>query len=387
MSSPPVPGNDQVVTESGRIVPELKIDASHFIDQVCVLYGPTKTGKTYIVKTIMKLLVTLIDQVIVVSPTEPMNHSYQGIVPQALMHYRVWMPDPAAKQGKKVKADDAKKGAERFLDNIWKRQEMAAANYAAANNKIALVSLFNRLPEKWRMEGVRIINMLNGKRRGVIAKVRAKYRADEGQCEEKVKEVNDKFGAMLVLIYKMRIAPHVEHLIDGGGLGKAEKDCLRHIKLNPRMLLIFDDCAAELKPLFKSVLFRKIFYQGRHVFITCIVCCQDDTDVPPELRKNARIVGYTSPAVASVTFSRANNGFTKETAAFVREAIPAVFQGHRKLVYIREDDTARNFYTLKVPVPRAFEFGSPALRELCGAVEPSGVTLDKENPYYSVYAQ
>lgn len=371
-----------LITESGKRIPELQLQASHFLDRVAVLYGPTKTGKTVIVKHAMKLVHGHIDQVFVIAPTEPSNRSYEGIVDAPLIHYRMYAPDPSNPK----KEDDAK-GPARFLEGFYKRQEMMAAIYTRANDLKTLASLYARLPQKTRAEGLKTVEILNKKREHAIMTIRRRFADNKPQADEKIKETDDKFKQILALIYKKYIIPFYESLMAMKDLTEDETYSLQYINFNPRLLLIFDDCAAQLKPLFNKEIFRKVFYQGRHVFISCIICCQDDTDLPANLRKNALLSIFTDPVVASSNFDRGSNKFSKPQKQFVAEAVPEIFGvNHRKLVYIREDDKRQNFYHLTATKFPKFKFGSPALLELCTAVKSAGVTMDTSNPYFSTFA-
>ena len=87
---------------------------------------------------------------------------------------------------------------------------------------------------------------------------------------------------------------------------------MAYLELNPRVLLVFDDAAAEIKSYFNKPIFRKIFYQSRHSFITSVFAVQDDSDLPPNLRKNVALSLFMTPAVAKSNFDRASNKYSKE---------------------------------------------------------------------------
>lgn len=368
-----------LVTESGKRVPELQLHSSHFLDKVAVIFGPTRTGKTVIVKHGMKLINEHVDQVLVVSPSELSNRSYDGVVDAPLIHYRLWLPDPT-----NSKKDDGTKGAIRFLEALCKRQEMMASIYSKANDLKTLARLYGRLPKADRVEGLKYVELVNKKRERVVGRVRDQYGSEKAKLDEKIKEVNEKFMSMLILLYKKYIVPHYEALLARPDLTEDERYSLHYLNFNPRILIIFDDCAAELKVLFSKENFKSIFYRGRHSFISCIICCQDDTDLPTNLRKNARLSIFTEPIVASSNFDRASNKFSKQIKQYVADIVQDVFQGHRKLAYIRDDTT--QFYHVTATQFPTFKFGSNALQELCNTVKTTGMTIDASNPYYSAFA-
>jgi Cdc6-like AAA superfamily ATPase len=371
---------DIVITDTGKKVPKLTLGPSYFVDKTAVLYGPTKTGKTVIVKNIMKLVQNRIEQVLIVAPSEPSNRSYEGFVDSTLIHYRLWLPNP-----KNPKKDDGVVGALRFLESIWQRQEMMASIYVRANNLDTLTQLYSRLPSHTRKDGDKYLDQLAQMRARVLNEIRRKFNQEIGRRDEKCKEVEEKFTEMLTLVYKRFISSEIKQLWNEFSLSDDERYSLNYLFFNPRLLLIFDDCAAHLKPLFNKDIFRKFFYQNRHSFISMVICCQDDTDLPTNLRKNAFVSIFTEPIVCMSNFDRMSNKFSKQTRSYINEIISAVFQGYRKLVYIREDDCNQHFYHMTATYPKPFRFGSEALIELCNLVRAEGVSMDKENPYYDKF--
>lgn len=370
----------ELVLDSGHTVPELKVSPSLFIDKTIAIYGPSKTGKTVIIKHIMKIVDTFIEQVLVIAPSEPSNRSYEGFVESPFIHYRLYLADP-----KNPKKDDGSKGALRFLEAVWKRQEMMAAIYTRANNISVLLDLFNKLPKDTRRDAMRHIDSINSKKNHMVEKIKKQYINDHGRRDEKIKEINEKFKKMLTLLYKKYITPHYDELYRQKHLTEDEKYSLYYLNFNPRLLLIFDDCSAQLKPFFNKEIFRMLFYQNRHSFITVIISCQDDTDLPTNLRKNSFISFFTEPIVCTSNFERGSNQFSKPMRALINEMTPVLFKGHRKLAYIREDDTHQQFYHFQFPFPKKFRFGSSALAELCDLVKSDGISMDKDNPFYNKF--
>lgn len=369
-----------LVTESGKRVPQLIFHPSMFLDQTTVIYGPTKTGKTVQVKNIMKTINGFCDEVIIIAPSEPSNRSYEGFVDAPLVHYRLWIPDP-----NNPKKDDGVKGAHRFLEFIWKRQEMKAAIYTRANSLTTLAKLFARLPRAERAAGASYLSLLAKKRSRVLERVQDQFADDSAKRSQKRKEINDKFKQMVILVYKKYIVPFYEMIAAKGDLSENERYSLHYINFNPRLLLVFDDCAAQLKPMFSKEIFRLLFYQGRWGFITSLVSCQDDTDLPPNLKKNAFVSIFTEPIVTSSFFDRTTNKFPKSTRQYVADVIPEIFQGYRKLAFIREDDKRQNFYYSDVTDVAPFQFGSDAVHELCCMVKAEGPVFDRENPYFASF--
>lgn len=365
-----------LVTPDGARISRLEITPEMVRNRTTVIYGPSGTGKTVIAKHLMSLAHPAVPQVLVVSPSEPSNRAYAGFVDPALIHYSLSLEDPADRKG------TPRKAALRFLNAIWDRQELMTAVAARADDLRPLAALFRRTPAADRVEGLRAIRAAAALRARVAGALAARYAAEPGRAAEKRKEVEEKFQRMLRLIYKKFVARHREALWRDEALTEDERFCLDYLEFNPGLLLVFDDCAADLKALFASNEFKRIFYRGRHVSLTTILIAQDDTDLPTNLRKNAFLSIFTEAVVCRSNFDRGSNNFPRPTRAFVGEVIPAVFAGNRKLVYIREDPRGENFYHFEAPFTRPFRFGSDALHELCDAVKAEGATMDAKNPYY-----
>lgn len=369
-------------TETGTRVPMLEDTASMFLDRTIINYGPTRTGKTVITKHIMKVLNGHIDQVVVVSPTEPTNRSYEGFVDPACIHTRLYLADPA-----NPKKDDGPKGAIRFIRALWDRQQAMAATHARANRPEVLAQLFRRLPSSTRGEAQRRIDTIDKERERVVSLVRRQFKGDQGRSDGKEKEVNAKFKKMLTLIYKKYITIFYEELWERADLSADEQWSLTYLSFNPRILLILDDCAAELKPLFKHEVFRLLFYQNRHCHITVILCCQDDTDLPTNLRKNAFLSFFTEGVVCQTNFNRSSNSFPKPTKELVADISASLFTDRfRKLAYVRDDERRQHFYYVKFPEHPLFRFGSEAFRQLCDNVQTTEDAMDTENPYYDRFS-
>jgi hypothetical protein len=365
-------------TATGHQVPELQLNPSLFVDKTTVIYGPSKTGKTVFVKNIMQRLHGHVPQVLVVAPSEPSNRSYENFVDPALIHYRLYLPDP------KDRKDTETKAALRFLETVWKRQEMMAAIYTRASDPSVLRQLYGRLTGAERKASDQCLAALERRRQKATEEICRQYTRDGGR-EEKVNEISEKFKKIVVLLFKKFLTPAVKTLWHEKTLTEDERFSLHYLHFNPRLLLIFDDCAAQLKPFFNKEIFRKLFYQNRHSCITVVICCQDDTDLPTNLRKNAFVSIFTEAIVAHSNFERVSNKFPKSTRSFVADVLPEVFVGYRKIAYIREDDKRQHFYHVTGTYPKPFLFGSDALGELCSEVRADARAMDTDNPFYEKF--
>jgi hypothetical protein len=367
--------HDVLHTAAGNRVAKLRLDAGMLVDRSMIVYGPSRTGKTVIIKTLMQILSARIEQCVVVSPSEATNRSYSGCVADQFIHYRMYMPG-----GRESERD----GALRFLTTIWSRQEMMASIYTRANRIEPLEQLFRRIPRGPRMEAVRYLVDMDRNLARAKESLRLQYAADPGRHADKLGVISEKFNTMRRLVYKKYITPHHSALW-AADLDENERYSLMYLKFNPRLLLVFDDCAAQMKDLHRYDIYRKFFYQNRHSFITLIIAAQDDTDIHANLRKNAFISFFTEPIVCMSNFGRASNAFPVATRRYVTDVAGVLFQRYRKLAYIREDDARKHFYWFEFAIPAPFQFGSRALLELCAAVRATETTMDRENPFYTQF--
>lgn len=369
------------MSADGREVSPMALRAEHLLNRSITLFGPSGTGKSVGVTAIMGILAPHIEQVLVISPTEPSNHSYSGFVDSPLIHYSIGRVDP------KIPRDTPIKAGIRFLELIWKRQEMLSNLWKIANNLENLHALFEIVARKHNVrETQKLIEKLHTRKRDALRKIAVAYRADPPMFDKRRKVVNQQYDEFLSLVYKRELAHHIRDLWERK-LDKNVRATLEYIYINPRLLIVFDDCAAELKPYNNKEILRKLFYQNRHVNITIVICCQDDTDLPPNLRKNSFICVYTDPQVATTYFQR--NKFPKGTQNFINEIMPKVFDktGHpfRKFLFIREDPEGRHYYHITFQAPPQFHFGSKPLRELCTQVQANSQTFDSSNPFYEQF--
>jgi len=352
-------------------VPYFELSPELFLDRATGIFGPTYSGKSTIIKNIMIVLKDLIPQVLVVSPSEPSNHSYEGTVPKLLIHYS--LADPK---------DKTKEDPKKFIDALWNRQELMTSIYNAANNVEYLGKLFDRIRIKHKREAVKKIVDANKKKEQMIKDIKHSSLSDGIQAE-KIKKINDRFTLFLVKVYKTSIRENIDYLNKMDDLTKEESNSLKHIDFNPRMLLIFDDCAATLKPCFKTPTFNKLLYRGRHVMITTLLVFQDDTDFPPNLRKNIFVSFFTEQKVCRAFFNRTTNNFSKEERKRIDLISPYIYsKRYVNLVYNRDDPTHKYIYKYETYVPAPFRFGSDEIWAFCEQIEAKELSFDKTNPYY-----
>ena len=372
-----------IVSKQGQQIPELDMKISNFLLRNIVIYGPSNTGKTVCGKAIMHTLKSEIDQVIVIAPTNTQNDSYTGLVPDQFIHTEIYLPPPVIPNKKSAK--DKEEGACRFMSLIIERQKALVSEYRRANNVSILKKIYRHIPNN--PIGAELAKV-DSKRETMLANV--EKRMPPSKLQATIKSIDDQCDTIYMKLYKNAIRTNMKHLISSTHVSKEDKQTINFIDVNPHLLLILDDCAATMGFLFKSDVFSEIFYQGRHNFITLILICQDDVDLPSSLRKNAYISIFTSSVIANTYFTRMNDKTTSKTAI---DATDAIFKSSgderfRKMAYVREPGpNSSQFLYKSFPIHEEFRFGSDALYELCDKVKDDGTHQLSENRFHNVFGR
>ena len=349
--------SNTITTKTGKKIPELQLTPHRILDRTSVLYGRSNSGKSVVIKYLLKIVKDYIPVAFVISPTEPANHAYEKFIDKSLIHYDL----------------SVTKGEEGFLDKFWQWTSIRSSIYHKVNKKGILMSLYERVrtPEIDKM-----VEKIEQKRKHMI----------EGSAISRHSDINEHVDELLVKLVKKHIQRY-KHILEKqkNVLNEEELYSLAYLDLNPRVILIFDDCSSDLKSYFNKPIFRKIFYQSRHSFITSIFAIQDDTDLPANLRKNVALSLFMTPAVAKSNFERGSNKFSKELQQTANSIYDDVFVGFRKLVFIDGDVNKQYFYHITAELVQPFKFGSHSLRAICSAVECEEDAVDRSNPFYNKF--
>lgn len=340
-------------------VANFEINHTWFLNKSSLMYGASGSGKSVIIMAALKALKPFIDQIVVFAPTDPSNQTYsKRAVPKPYIHYNV---------------------SEKIIEDIWERQEAFTAVYKKANDLTHLGSLFRRL-------NLRNVNMLISKiestKREHIEEVYQNF-LDQSVRDDKIEKLNEQFNDILALIYKKYIAENLPKL-KSHKLNKDELHCLKYLYFNPKMVMVFDDCAAELKKIQSKPIIRKLFYQARHVNISLIIACQDDKDLDSSLKKNAFLNFFCDPVVTEAFFTRGSVQIPKETKKKGVTCAKTIFQGHQKLAYNRE---TQKFYKVNVKRDTRFVFSEGAINMYADKIQTKGVKIPKSNKFGNYFTE
>lgn len=328
-------------------LPEITLSYSMFIDKATLLMGESKTGKTVILTDILYQLKSHIEQIIIFSQTDKQTRAFsKGIVPSPLIHDTI---------------------TDRILEDIYQRQ-------------LALSGVYNKI---WSDSNVipRLFAKIDPQKRKiaeeVISAIRNKLRDNtltEGERDQKEVEINEIINS----IYRKYITQHVFNPHD---LNEDEQYALKYINLNPRLVILFDDCTELIKKFNNHHVMNKLFYQGRHAKITTLMACHTDKALNPEFKKNVFMTIFTDEGSANAYFMRGSTSMDKEASNKAKAALKLAFvptQRHQKLLYSREE---KKFYKFTATLRGDFEFCSPLVRKFTETVEAKGSTISKTNKY------
>jgi len=338
-------------------LPELPFDYDRFLDRTTILYGESMTGKSTVIIDILKLLSPHVDQIIVISPTDRQNHTYdKGVVPLPMIHYGI---------------------TGQLLDKIWERQSALASVYTKANKPEIFKQLFDRIrgnnhsrdtiEEAADIRDERIRDVKRGEENKILAR-------------SKIDDIDKSFQKFLSLVYKTDILEYRDEL-SRMNLSEDEKFSLNYVDFNPRIVIIFDDCTDQLKKFRSHPVMQKLFFQGRWNFVTTLIAAHTDKALDPEVKKNSFTNIFTGPKAAQSYFARPSNDFDKNEKVRAVDAMRQAFtptHRHQKLILSRAEDT---FYRYTATLHGQFRFGSREFWRFCDEIKSDGNQMAPGNKF------
>lgn len=353
--------DDEEIRESNTLnfdgnIPHLDMSPLTFMRKSTMLYGESKTGKSVIIYNIFKIIQKYIPLIVVISPTAASNGDYDGRVPSTLIY---------------------KEATKELLQNLYNRQEAAALFYRKANKIEHLRKLYDRINDpKLNI----MINNIIAKRYKTVRLMNQQLAGHPGK-EDKINEVSDAFEEALRNIFRSCIRRHKPFLLTQS-LSDDEKYSLKYLDFVPDMCLVMDDCAAQIKQWGKDETIGKIFFQGRHNYITSIYTFQHDKLLEPTYRGNAFTSIFTSIKVASAFIKRDTNNFDPDEQKIANKIIHKLFKNpkkHQKFVYAREAKV--KFQYVKADIFPKFKVCFPSVWRYCERVKSDEERLDEDNPF------
>ena len=356
---------EKIFIEKDLYLPKIKENYKTFINKSINLYGSSNSQKSTIILQIMKALKDHVPACICFNMTENSNNTFKKILPDALIHTTLELAT---------------------LESIWRRQEILTEIYKKVNNIDNIKELILYFDEHSFKSN---IDKINKKKDEELEHLQRKNLEHNLFLLEKNK-LNDKFNEIEIILTKKylnnikdKIKKISNNLKNNHIIKKEENDyyikykkldddkkiILKYNNINPNLLLIFDDCAASIKPITKSDIIRKLFYQGRHFNITFLCTAQDEIDLDASLRKNARVTILCDPNCASGFFERTSNGFGKPIKILSRKIINIIFSPenkYKKLVFNK--DSVNQLEWMRSTIMESFSFCSQNVLDFVDSV-------------------
>lgn len=370
----------EVVTPKGKIIKNMPINYASFLNLTTILYGPSKSGKSVLIVDILYHLRNHVPMVFCVSPTEPQNNTFKGIIPTAAVRVNT---DPETLIP--------------FLQELWSRQEIATAMYKKATDIEILEKLYKRVRTPDTDFKLKKINAVFDKTTSEInEKLEALKSAQSTAAVAKQREnllrerdkIKEEIKKLKITFFRSAIKDHKMSLMRDPSLSDDERYSLRYLKMNPNVVIIFDDCASQIKKIQGTALFKNYVYMNRHVNVTTIIAAQDDTNIDTDIRKNAFQSIFCTAQVAHGYFNRGSNDFSREERKEIESINHTIFTNadHKKLVYSRGSEDSVKYVEATKHLD-SFSVGSDAFWEYCSKVEADSASISKENSFYDLFAQ
>lgn len=352
-------------------------DPNIYLDQSTIYYGASGTGKSTLIRDTLYLLKPFIPNVAVFAPTNDMNETYTGIIPPLLIHSRL---------------------SRTKLEKIFENQEYKTRIYTSVNRLSNLRPIFEKIKDIQSISAtyyriLRLVEQLTDSARKHINIVSQNDSLSFADKRQAIANTQKKCNKMILEWYKTAITECSSYLVDIFE-DDYEKNLIRYININPRLLLVLDDCLSEIVAISGKKkngkgdnapsIIDTIFQRGRHAFITIIVAAQVDTGLHPAIRTNSYASIFTEHECANRFMGNKSNAIGKDKQKKAMIACVEIFSNStdddnfKKLVYYRAgNDTSFLTYTI-ADIHDTFRFGSDDLWRMCDHLMQQNANKEKD---------
>ncbi len=284
-------------------VKKFDFNSKFFLKSSILLYGPSKSGKTTMIRNILYSLRNDIKNILVFSTTAKMDIMYTSIMNPKFIHENI------SDDAQTYKKDKDLISAAKVIKNILDIQKKILDEEKKYVNTNSILKLYLKT---------------NKKNNEKLIKLYEKKEKCKDEC--KLKEILEK----IITLMKYEIKSFD---FSKSKLNEDELKSVNFIKEGTNLLLLFDDYGHEMRALTSLPIFKRLFYQNRHFNITLIVSSQDDTNICADCRKNGMINIYTTLHTAGTVLSRPTSGLYMKKV-ILDEALEKTFiKENRKLIY------------------------------------------------------
>lgn len=289
-----------------------------FLNRMTVMYGVTESGKTHATKYILQLLSRYIPSILVICPTNGNHGLYTNYCPVIITRF-----DPAV------------------IDKIYYTQEQRKELYMASVNLQNLSDLCDLVPSENIKKILTRMEMNLDFQISKVNESKDNFVRKTALIEEYKRKHKESYTAVLKGYLKneqvknriMELYPEIPaHL----------KACFEYLDTNMHTCLILDDCAADMSSIKQGTAlydtFNKLFFQGRHIFLTTLILTQSIACMPPAFRANAHVNIFLDPGLASAWIELKEVGITSKDKKDIKNfLIPKVFEDKEKYYKIIRD--------------------------------------------------
>lgn len=357
--------SDSIVTTAGKVIKRKKFTDNIFLDKMTGIYGTSGSGKSVSIKMIASKIKKYIDVAVVICPSERDKPSYAGCVPDALIYYEVYYPGPPSKNTK----TEAKDGAVRLLQALWKFQSDRSNMYEEINKIEILKSLFNIISSRYTQEYLEQIDRIKDVLKNHLINIEKNKNLNPSQKEDKKKDLQAKMSEVIRALYKKAIYKNMDK-IDERDLTEEQAVCLRGFaEPKPRMLIIMDDCAQDFKEFSKTQIFKSLFFRGRHLGITTLISIQSVTELDKNLRQNVHVNLFTTEQCALDYFVTQLKILKQKVCADITDTIFNADKSTKKIIYLKDDENKEFYYYYELEFLSSFRFCTDDIFELCAKLK------------------
>lgn len=351
-------------TIDGESIKPFKPTAEMLHNKSMVMYGPSESGKTFILKYFMYLLRNTIPSYIVYSLTARVNGNYNNIVAPFWVRSKLNLKQ---------------------IGRLLEKQEASAERYIEVNNIENLVRLYLLMPSKKFDSQIKKIEEVRKIR---IDKIHNDTQIPLDEKEDNIKEINKSADHLKIAKFRQYIFTHLDEFA-AMRLSPKHQRMLKFLNINPDLFLIFDDCGSDLPPMLKKESFKQLSYQGRHLRSTITYNLQHAHELPNNIRNNVFINIFMTKTTATAFIENKTNMFSKEFKKYAARVADTVFDYHKYavLVHMREKPEMESLLWFIAPFTPKFVVGSETIRELGFVLErETARVVNESSEFRALYA-
>jgi hypothetical protein len=354
-----------LITASGYKIEKFPDDPHKILNKITIAYGETESGKTVILKYLLKIIRKYVPVPLIVSKEELSNKSYRGHVPDCCIRTTLTL---------------------KWLESLQQRQSETMETYQFVNNIDSLKDLAYKVIDTNHKNQEAKIKRIAKREKITLKRKFRTGKIDKNNMKAQRDDITDKRNEFLKWLYKSIIKDNFDKLTKCK-LNKTQKMILKFINLNPNVICMIDDFAASLKTWGSKEVLKNLFYVGRHKHLSTFITCQNDKSLGPDLRENSHLAIFTQRGSAQGYFNVGTNNFSKSDKKKAEEIIERVFtvepgesasMKNRKLVYERK---TRKYYWILGDPHIKFKLGGKAIWDINEQLPKIGKSVDKNNRF------